>query len=51
MEVQTGLWVRCSGSLEELGESLVGEVTGKRQGNFGVGRSRKPGFLEVCSLL
>lgn len=50
-EVQTGLWVRCSGFLEELGESLVREVTWKRQGNFGVGRSRKPGFLELCSPL
>lgn len=37
MVMQIGLWVRCSGYLEELGESLVGEVAWKRQGDFGVG--------------
>lgn len=45
MLLQIGLWVRCSGCLEELGESLVNEVAWKRQGDFGVGQSRESGFL------
>lgn len=46
MAVQIGLWVRCSVCLEELSESLAGEVAWKRQGNFGVGKNRESGFLD-----